>query len=371
MILSMLLLATAPWGVAQVLGPEQAELARVGISAREDGDLQAAERALAELAKQVPWFLPVHLNLGLVRYERFDYPRAASAFLDALALDKSVEDVRGFLGHALLETGRAGEAVELLKLALERDPNNDRARFWLARALAQLDRLSEAEAEIEALARRAGDAPELMRLRILVSGTRSAELRRRLMRLAPGSAAARITAAEALTAAKEWSEAIAAYEFVLQMEPHRRGVRLALGDLLLARGDHDGAEAVLREESVLVPYAAMPLVRLGDVLLLKGDSASAEGVLEKALELESRNAEALELLARSRFDQGRYRAALEALLKAEAAVDAAARKVRIQYQLSQVYRRLGQPDEANRHAREFRRLQEHRPGPEAGTVTKR
>ena len=367
-IRSALLLAAVPWGIAQVLEPEQADLARAGISAREKGDLPAAERALAELAKQVPWFLPVHLNLGLVRFERFDYLGAAQSFRDALALDQSVEGIHGLLGHALLETGRADEARETLQLALDRDPNDVKARFWLATALIQLGRKRAAAAEIEALRDSADGDPELMRLRILVSGSRSAELRRQIMRSAPDSAAAKITAGETLAAAKEWSEAAGAYEAVLGMEPHRRGVRLALGDLRLAQGDHDGAEALFREESTLMPYAAKPLLRLGDVLLLKGDSASAERILEKSLELASGNPEALELLARSRSDQGRYDAALKALLRATVEAIATPQKIRIEYQLSQVYRRLGDAEKANRHAAEFRKLQEDRLGRNAETA---
>ncbi len=357
MILSALLVATAHSAIAQVLEPEQADLARSGIAARERGDLQAAEQALDQLARQVPWFLPVHLNLGLVRYERLDYVGAARSFRDALALDRSVEGVHGFLGHALLETGRANEADETLREALDRNPDDVKARFWLARSLIRLGRMREAEAQVEVLRGQAAVDPELMRLRILVAGSRSAELRRQLMRAAPGSAAAKITAAETLQAANEWSEAEEAYETVLQMDPHRRGVRLALGDLLLARGAHDAAEELFREESALMPYEAKPLVRLGDVLLLKGDSASAEDILQRSLELDSANAEALELLARSRSDQGHFEAALDALLRAMADASEIARKIRIHYQLSQVYRRLGAGEEARRHATEFRKLQ--------------
>lgn len=360
MILLALVVAMSTPGFAQMLEPEQVSLARAGIAARESGDLQAAESALDELAKQVPWFLPVHLNLGLVQYELFKYSEAAHSFRQAITLDEGVEGVRGLLGHSLLEIGRLGEATGTLEQALERDPNDVKLRFWLARALVELGRMREAQTQIEVLQGVADKDPELLRLRILVSGQRSADLRRQLMQLAPSSVAAKITAAETLTAANEWSAAVEAYESALTMEPRRRGVRLALGDLLLAQGDHDRAETLFREESALGPYAAEPLLRLGDVLLLKGDSAGAERVLSQSLELDEESPASLELLARSQSDQGRYQDALETLLKAATHVTDLGRRVRIQYQLAQIYRRMGNSRDSTRHEVEFLRLQKGR-----------
>lgn len=320
--------------------------------------MEAAERALAELASQAPEFLPAHLNLGLVRYERADYVQAAAALSAALQLDGEVAGARALLGHALLATGRLERAVQTLEEALQEDTAAPNARFWLAKAFIGLGRFQEAGALIESLAAEAPSDPELLRLRILRAGSRSGQLRDRLLRESPASVAAKLTAAEVLAAAGERNEAVDAYREILRLQPARRAVRLALGDLRFAQEDYTGAEAWYRQEAELRPFAAKPWRRLGDALLMQGESLAADQALGKALELEPANSETLELLARAKSDQGLRDAAIELLRQAASADAGPAARQRIHYQLAQLYRRAGRTAEAESHAAEFRRLQE-------------
>lgn len=319
--------------------------------------MEAAERALAELASQAPEFLPAHLNLGLVRYEREDYVQAAAALSAALELDGEVAGARALLGHALLETGRLERAVQALEQALQEDAAAKNARFWLAKAFIGLGRFREAGAQIESLAAEAPGDPELLRLRILRAGSQSGRLRDRLLRESPASVAAKLTAAEVLAAAGERKEAIAAYREILRLQPTRRAVRSALGDLLFGQEDYAGAEALYRQEAELRPFAAKPWRRLGDVLLMQGESLAADQALSKALALEPGNSETLELLARAKSDQGRRDTAIELLRQAASAGAGPVARQRIHYQLAQLYRRTGQTAEAEAHAAEFQRLQ--------------
>lgn len=301
--------------------------------------------------------MPAHLNLGLVRYERADYVRAAEALASALALDGDVPDANALLGHALLEAGNLDAAAARLREALERKPSDPQAQFWLARALIEQGRAREADPLLAALGEAAGEDPELLRLRILRAGTASGTLRARLLRIAPGTAAAQVTAAEGHIVAGERLQAVEAYREALRLQPDRRGVRLALGDLHFAQEDYDSAEALYRQEAALRPFAAKPLIRLGDVLLMQGESEEAGAALGRALRLDPASPLGLELLARAKADQGDYGAALEHLLAATAGAGGAAARTRIHYQLARLYRRLGDSEAAELHTAKFRDLQ--------------
>ena len=346
-----------------VLSPELEDLARAGLTARQEGDLELAKQHLARLVEQVPEFLPAHLNLGLVQYELSNYVKAVDSFRNALALNANNPEVYPYLGHSLLEAGHYSDAAETLQKALEKNPTDFKLRFWLAQAYTDLKQINDATRLLESLQTEVGNDPELLRQQILIQGKRSGPLRRQLMQIAPNSVSAKITAAEVLTVSGDHQQAISIYTNVLLASPSRRKVRLALGDLLFHQGSYKEAETLFREEMAMRPASASPRIRLGDVLLRQGQGKAAEPVLKKALELDNMNIEVLELLAKSLTDQKEYQTALESLQQAVSIETGdVALQMRIHYRLAQLQFRLGQRDAAEQQMLLFKKMQETQAG---------
>ncbi len=88
-------------------------------------------------------------NLGTAYLVVRDYPKAEGALREALALDPDVSRAHNALGVIAAETGRADEAIEHWKRAVELNPREWDTVFNLARLLRQRGRLAEAEPYVE------------------------------------------------------------------------------------------------------------------------------------------------------------------------------------------------------------------------------
>jgi Tfp pilus assembly protein PilF len=135
----------------------------LGLSLRETGDLDGAERAFTRAA--APSRSAPHprasLELGLLAAERGDYPRAAEQLERAVAVSASGADASLYanLGLARLRAGDRHGAREALERALELDPSHPYALTHLAQLRAGDGRYDEA-AELLRRARARGNSDD-------------------------------------------------------------------------------------------------------------------------------------------------------------------------------------------------------------------
>ncbi len=106
----------------------------LGLSRFYSGDFAGAEEAFQLVAAAMP-LNEVFNNLGAAQGRRNNPGGAAANFQKALDGDSADPDYHFNLGYTLWRTGKYAEAVESLRAALARNPNDQEATSLLGRAL--------------------------------------------------------------------------------------------------------------------------------------------------------------------------------------------------------------------------------------------
>jgi len=178
-----------------------------------------------------------------------------------------------------------------------------------------------------------------------------------LLRLHPNSARAQELQARSYLGQQRGDLAEPLFRSALKLSPGLAGVHLALGRILSeARGDLDGAEREFRAEVRLHPGNAEAAWRLGSVLLKKAQTGEALAVLQQSDKLKPNMLETLLELGKAYMMANQLNQA-EKVYKHMIEIDdtdelAAAAHL----QLSQIYRRMGYPAEAEQHLKRVREL---------------
>ena len=113
------------------------------------GNFPAARAAYESLLKQTPQDAEAMNNLAVVLVSLKD-PAATKLADQALALKPQTAHILGTAGWAAFHAGQNDRALQLLRDARLRDPNNASTRYFLASVLAQQGRKSEAKTELQA-----------------------------------------------------------------------------------------------------------------------------------------------------------------------------------------------------------------------------
>lgn len=115
-----------------------------------DGDLTAALGAYEEAARLSPGTRGVRRTIGDLQAELAELDSAVASYRQELTLGPDALTLTR-LGDALLQTGRADDAIEPLRKAVEQDPEAPAPPLLLAKALADTGELREAIALLIAM----------------------------------------------------------------------------------------------------------------------------------------------------------------------------------------------------------------------------
>lgn len=245
-----------------------------GVTAEQDGDLEAAEHAFRRALELAPDEPGIALRLGEIHLASSRSDEAIQ-LLETAARHEAYRAVAELaLGRAHLARGAPDRAVESFRTVLELQPEATIVYGPLAQALRRADRVEEAR---EALGHRGtGEVrrpdpwlDEVYRLRRGVSH----------LLMAAGNAAA----------GQRYEEAEQLYRLALERRPDRVEAKKGLAGLLMAQPDssEDGLEAMalLREALAEVPDDVDARLRLAHLLERNGRASSALDEYRRAVEI--------------------------------------------------------------------------------------
>ncbi len=108
----------------------------LGLCRFHDGDFKGAEECFQSVAAAMP-LNEVYNDLGVVQAQRNDNAAAAASFRKALEGDSADPDYHFNLGYTQWRSGQYAAAVESLRAAVARSPDDSEATSLLGRALKQ------------------------------------------------------------------------------------------------------------------------------------------------------------------------------------------------------------------------------------------
>jgi tetratricopeptide (TPR) repeat protein len=191
--------------------------------------------------------------------------------------------------NRLLEEGDATTALQLVRQAVQRQPNNPFALELMAEAAQQTADWQSAEFALKsALGLQPDNIGLKLRLGEVYLATYEASAARDIFKELTEEypTSDRAWASLGLLEARLHNNerALASLSRALSENPMLPEVQLAKGELLLIEGDFDGAVTALEAAEKLIPNDAQLEARLGQALLAKGRSEEALGHLRAAME---------------------------------------------------------------------------------------
>lgn len=287
------------------------------ITYTELGDHEKAEEMfyLARLYKE---HCPhCYYNVGCSLYERGLYDKAIYCWQRTLDLDESHPDVQVRIAEALWGKGELEAARQHYLIGLRQDPGNTRLLLDLGDLLVEMGRADEA-----------------------------GEKFRRAIELAPEDPAGYyshgVWLLRQMTADRD-EQAILAFTKVLQLDPTYPGAHLRLGELHHRRRELPPARKHLRAELALRPRDPQLLLDLSNLLVDTNQVRAAVACLRRLVQIDARNVDAWQNLAVAQFMIGRYE---DGILSCNEALARDPDNVMAVYNLALAYEHLGRYDAA-------------------------
>ena len=259
-------------------------------------------------------------------------------------------------GLALYRQQQFGAAEQEFRRVLASRPANVDARLYLARTLIELNRISEALAEIE----RALDKTPTPETRFQAGRLLRELAERRFEQLeaaAPGSPAVREFSGMRFERIGDLAQALDHYRAAAALAPKRPGVHYLIGNILWRMRELDSAASELQKELTVSPHHGMANLRLGQVLISQDRAEQALPYLQRAIEAMPDSLEARREAGKAYKSAGRLtdaRSEWERVAKARPDDD------QIHYLLGNLYRDLGEGALARRELETHRQVLQRR-----------
>jgi tetratricopeptide (TPR) repeat protein len=223
---------------------------------------------------------------------------AEAAARKAVELDMKSSPGHVMLANALLAQGKAAEAEAAARKATEVDPQSAEAFAVLGGAILAVDpnRWSDAIAQAQQGAFLNDKSPmvqlQVGRIFEAQGNTQQAALAyKKALETDPGFAPAQVANLQAMVAAGQVDQALAAAEGMKDRFAGSGDFQLTYGRLLLRKGDWAGAAGALEKAAAAMPRNAEAFARLGFAYQYTNRTADALNAYRKAVELAPTNVE--------------------------------------------------------------------------------
>lgn len=340
-VCALLLLAG---GVGAARGQSGDELMRQGAQAMHAGNAAAAEAAFRSAAEAAPNFAPARLDLGLAELKEGKVSEAIADIRKALELDPTSPGAHLFLGIAEYQSSRPEEAVADLQQAIQEDPQNEQPYTWLG--IVELN-MGHPEKAVEPLDRAAELAPtdeNVLDYRVQAHLAVAKQSFTQLYRVDPTSWRLHQLNAVIDAQADDHQHAVEEYTEAIKLAPKQPTLYEALGWEYRALSQNELAVQAFEEQLKLSPGNPIAMYNLASAEVENGQAQAAIPLLEKVVRVYSVPTQADYYLGRALTAKEKYSDAAAAFERATQVGGPV--QLRAWYELSQVYRHLGETAKA-------------------------
>jgi tetratricopeptide (TPR) repeat protein len=303
-----------------------------------------------------PAYLNAHANLGVLLFFQGDYPSAIPQLRSALQTKPDLWKIQALLGIAEKRTGSLAQAQTDLEEAFPR-LDDKKIQREAGLELIELDssagQLVKALSVIEALEEASPQDAQLFFVAYEISSQVLDQTLLNMMITAPDSAEMHMMMAGELGRRGDNTAAIAQYRDAIRLNPNLPGVHYELAEQLRTSPDpalNAQAEGEYKAALKANQYDEKSWRRLGEIMAAKGDYRAAEEDYRKALALQPADSDAETDLAIALITTNRTKEAIPLLEKAEKDDPT---NLAAHYRLSQLYRREGRLQDAQRETELF------------------
>lgn len=303
-----------------------------------------------------PGNLNAHANLGVLLFFQGDYQNAIPNLRSALQTKPDLRRIQALLGIAEKRTGNLTEAQKDLEEAFPR-LDDKKIQKEAGLELIELDssagQLVKALSVVEALEEASPQDAQLFFVAYEISSQVLDQTLLNMMIAAPDSAEMHMMMAGELGRRGDSTGAIAQYRDAIRINPNLPGVHYELAEQLRMSPDpalNAQAEGEYKAALKTNQYDEKSWRRLGEIMAAKGDYRTAEENYRKALALQPADSDAETDLAIALITTNRTEEAIPLLEKAEKDDPT---NLTAHYRLSQLYRRKGRLQDAQRETELF------------------
>ena len=234
-----------------------------------------AERLAREILAKDANHIEGHILMGSVLYARNDRDKALAEFDHAISLDtKRVESYLS-LARFYIVTNDSTKAEQTFQRAISINGNSGLAHTEYGKYLVQLKRLGEAEAEMK-----------------------------KAVEVDPTNRASRFVLASFYFVNKEFDKAEVAYKAMAELDKDKPEGQAVLADFYSSINRLDEAIRIYQETLAKSPDFTQGRYRLGEIMLMRGDSQGAMAQINEVLAKDQHDRQALLLRARVRAQTG-------------------------------------------------------------------
>lgn len=317
---------------------------------------QLAVPILRQIIALDPDNLNARANLGVLLFFQGDYPSAIPQLRTALQMKSDLWKIQALLGIAEKRTGDLSHAQTDLEQAfpmLEDKNIQKEAGLELVELDSSAGQLVKALSVVQALEKASPRDPQLLFVTYEISSQALYQSLLNTMIIAPDSAEIHMMMAGELARRGDRANAIAQYRDVIRLNPNLPGAHYELAEQLRTSPDpalNAQAESEYRAALKVNQFDEKSWLRLGEIVASKGDYRTAEEDYRKALALQPADSDAETDLAITLISTKRTSEAIPLLEKAEKDDPT---NLAAHYRLSQLYRREGRLQDAQRETELF------------------
>lgn len=301
-------------------------------------------------------------NLGMVYFTQEEYGKAAQEFKNALAVSPSLWNAKVFLGMCQLHLGAADDGQRLIGSSLDHISNShlrNQAGLELIRSYVDAGEPRKAVPIVNLLEDRDPTDAEVEYSAYQLYSALAARALEQLSSIGEDSARIHQVLAQLFMTQEKYPQAIQEYVKAIKRNPHLPGLYLGKGEAELAAGatEENRRQAAndFNAELAINPGSADAAFQLGQLRYGASDLNGASQFLMRAMALRPTFTEAHIAMGLVLARMGNEDAALAEF---ELAAKQDPNNRMAHYHLSQLYKKHGRTEEADRELKLFRRLSE-------------